>query len=205
MLLAILFAASLQPSPQVSLECANIAAIETQPVPGPGGVVGVLKVTTEDDHSKNSHQCNADYQLLLTSRAGDTPRVVDLLTSNDDYGRSLSPRLAGFSQDGKRVLGMFSEKGKHSLIMLFDYHTGDGTVQLVDVTKQFAPLMAASCSATLAVIGTTESGAIVLELNATKPCASSRRWVIDSSGSKPRPVSPNAPFLRLYTPKVSTP
>ena len=205
MLLPILLAASLLPSPQASLKCANVAAVQTEPVPGPGGVAAVLKVSTADDHSKNSHLCNADYQLLLSSGTAGAPRVVDLVTSNDDYDRSLSLRLSGFSQDGKRVLGILSEAGKHLFTMLFDYHTTDGNVQLIDITRQFAPIMPVNCSSTLAVIGTTTPGAIVLELNSAKPCASSRRWLLDSSGNKPQPLSQDAPFAHLYQPKASTP
>jgi len=205
MLLPILLAASLQPSPQVSLVCTNSAATQTQPVPGPGGVVAVLKVSTEDDHSKNSHLCNAEYQLLLISGAGGTPRVVELLTSDDDYSRGLSLRLSGFSQDGKHVFGVFSETGKHPFTMLFDYRATDGSVQLIDITKQFAPIMPAHCSSTLEVFGTTATGTIVLELHPAKQCAFSRRWLLDSSGNRPQPLSQDVPILRLYEPQPATP
>src|ERR1700737_86849 len=109
--LIILLAASLVATHQVSLECVNVAAIQTPSASSPNGLVAVLKVSSEDDHSRNSHLCNAQYQLLLSSGAGDEPHVVRLLTSNGPYNRNLFLDLSGFSGNGKRVLGMLSEDG----------------------------------------------------------------------------------------------
>jgi hypothetical protein len=49
---------------------ANIAATETLAVRGPAGASAVLKVSTAHDHSKNSHDCNADYKLVVTPATG---------------------------------------------------------------------------------------------------------------------------------------
>src|SRR5690348_17167418 len=108
MLLGIVFAGWFALAQQASLTCSNIATAQTKPVRGPGATVAVLKVSTEDDHSKDSHLCMADYKLLIT-RSSDQPQSVDLLSSDDEWGRSLSIQLSGFSNDGKRILGMFSE------------------------------------------------------------------------------------------------
>jgi hypothetical protein len=204
MLLLILLAAALAPSQQASLECANIASAQTEPVAGPAGASAVFKLTTEDDHSKNSHLCNAEYQLLISGAAG-TPHVVDVLTSNGDWGRSLSLHLSGFSQDGKRVFGIFTEGGKYPLTMVFDSHASDEIAQLIDITKQFKSIMSADCSASFEVIGTTPPGAIVLELNSAKPCGSSRRWLVDSSGKKPQPLSQGTAVSPLYNANAATP
>ena len=210
MLPLMLFAASsLVLAPQTSMKCAdtgaNIATAQTQPVRGPAGVSAVLKVSSADDHSKNAHLCNAEYQLLVMSAAGGTPTVVDLLTTDDDYYRSLSLRLDGFSKNGKRILGIFSESGKHPSTTLFDYHTADGKVQLVDVSKQFAHIAAAKCGPTFAVIGTTESGAIVVELDSPTQCASNGRWLLNSTSSKPQRLPQNASILTLYKFKADAP
>src|SRR5579863_5175565 len=102
MLPLILLAASLLPSQKAAMECAEtgaaIASAETQPAHGPSGATAVLKVSTSDDHSKDSHDCNADYKLAVTPSPGGAPVEVDFLASDGDYGRSLSLRLAGFSQ-----------------------------------------------------------------------------------------------------------
>jgi len=82
--------------------------------------------------------------------------------------------------------------------MLFDYHAGDETAQLIDITKLFKPIMTADCSATFEVIGTTPAGAIVLELNSAKPCGANPRWLVDTSGKKPQPLSRGTPVSPLY-------
>jgi hypothetical protein len=202
MLLLIFLAAALAPSQRAALECANVASAQTEPAAGPGGSSSIFKVTTEDDHSKNSHLCNAEYQLLI-SAAGGATHAVDVLTSNGDWGRPLSLRLCGFSQDGKRAFGIFTEGGKYLFTMLFDYHAGDETAQLIAITKLFKPIMTADCCATFEVIGTTPAGAIVIELNSARPCGASRRWLVDSSGKKPQPISPGTPVSPLYDAAVT--
>jgi hypothetical protein len=198
----ILLAASLLLSQQASMECvytgATIAATQTQAVRGPNGATAVLKVSTTDDASKNSHECWAEYKLVVTSTSGSTPAEVDVDTVDAEYGRSLSLRLAGFSQDGKRVLGIVAEGGKYATTLLFDYHAGDAVSQLVDLKMQFARVAPPGCSQTLEVIGTTASGAIVVESNSEKACGSSRRWLVDAAGSKARPLPPSAAILGLY-------
>lgn len=120
MVALILLAAALAGPQQVSLECVNMGAAQTPPVAGPRGVTAVLEVSTEDDHSKNSHECNAEYRLL-TSAAGGAAKPADVITSDGDWGRSLSIHLSGFSDDGKRLFGVLNEGGKYTFTMVFDY------------------------------------------------------------------------------------
>jgi hypothetical protein len=111
MLLPILFATLILPAWQASTHCvdsgADTATTQTQPLSGPGGASAVLKVSTADDHSKNSHECMAEYQLGFTPAGGGAPVYVDLIASDADYDRIISLRLYGFSQDGKTSLRNF--------------------------------------------------------------------------------------------------
>src|ERR1700739_4573160 len=92
MLPLILLVASLLPAQQASMECvdtgANIAATETQAVSGANGATAVLKVSTADDHSKNSHECNADYKLVVTPANGGAPVEAGFLALDGDCGRT---------------------------------------------------------------------------------------------------------------------
>ena len=207
MLPLILLAASLLHSQQASLECvdagANIAATETHEVRGPRGATAVLKVSSADDHSKNSHDCMAGYKLVVTPAPGGAPVEADIIASDGDYGRTLSLRLSGFSQDGKRVLGILAEGGKYPTILLFDYHEGGGPVQIIDLKMQFARVAPPGCSQTLEVSGTTASGAIVVESNSVKSCGSSRRWLVNAAGSKAQPLPQSSAILPLYELKDS--
>jgi hypothetical protein len=175
----------------------TIATVETPPVRGPNGASVVLQVSSSDDYSKDSHLCMADYKLVFTPANG-APVTVDFLAADDDYGRKLSLRLDGFSQDGKRVLGIISESTKTPYTFLVDYHTADGSVQLVDLAKLFARALNAGCEPAFGVIGTTASGAIVLELDSPKACASNGRWLVDPAGGNPRRLPQAASFLNLY-------
>lgn len=204
MLPLILIAASLLPSVQATTTCidtgASTATTQTQPVRGLAGVTAVLKVSTSDDHGKNSHECNADYQLYITPAQGGAAMIVDFLSSDGDWGRSLSLRLDGFSEDGKNIFGILSEPGRYPVTLLFDYDlTSGGTPpQLIDLEKQFAHIMSATCSSTFGVIGTTGTGAIVLELNSVRPCAATRRWMIHPAGGKPTALPQGATIVGLY-------
>lgn len=165
---------------------------------GPGGATVVVKVITTDDASKDSHDCDADYQLLFTP-AGGAPVEADIDTTDAEYGRSLSLRLAGFTRDGKRVLGIVSEGGKYPLTLLFDYHAGDAVAQLVDLNMQFARIAPPDCVQTLGVIGTTANGAVVVESNSDKACGASRRWLVDPSRAKAQPLPANIVIVGLYS------
>ncbi|MGA8537928.1 MAG: hypothetical protein WB566_00430, partial [Terriglobales bacterium] len=178
MLLPVLVAVFLLPAQAVSTPCANIATTQTQPVRGRDGVVALLKVESEDDHSKNSHDCQAEYQLFLSPGPAGAPVVVDLLTSDAAWNRNLSLRLYGFSQDGRRVFGTLAEDGKFPFTTLFDYDSAEGKVHLIDLRKKFAHIATAKCTPVFDVLGTTATGAIVVEVNSATCFVPDRRWVI---------------------------
>ncbi|HWR53012.1 MAG TPA: hypothetical protein VN428_18015 [Bryobacteraceae bacterium] len=75
-MLWLLLVASLLAPAETSMKCANVVATQTGAVRGPDGVAAVLKVYSEDDHSKDRHDCRADYQLLLLPANGGPALVV---------------------------------------------------------------------------------------------------------------------------------
>jgi hypothetical protein len=204
MLLPVLVAAFLLPAEVASMPCANLAATQTQPVRGRDGMAALLKVSSADDHSKNSHDCEAQYQLVITPTTGPAV-VVALLTSDAGWDRSLSLRLNGFSHDGQRVFGVLSEDGKFSSTTLFDYNTADGTVRLIDLKERFAHIVAAKCVATSNIIGSTTTSAIVLELHPAEPCATGGRWLLNPAGSPVQRLPQHVSFLNLYEFKDDAP
>jgi hypothetical protein len=210
-MLLILLAASMALSQQASTDCmdtgAKTATAETHALRGPDGTAAVLKVSTADDHSKNSHLCNAEYQLLLlpAGASAGAPRVVELAISDSGWGRSLSLRLDGFSGDGKHVFGILSEGGTYPLSTLFDYDIAKGAVQLVDLREQFANILDKHCSTTFAVIGNTESGTIVVETDSARPCGPRGRWLLNPAGGRAQRLTPGASFESLSQLQVSAP
>jgi hypothetical protein len=177
----------------------QIAATQTQPILGPSGVVAVLKVSTADDHGKNTHGCNAEYVLLITPADAGAPRAVTLLTSDADWNRTLSLRLDGFAHNGKRVFGVLTEGGEYPSTMLFDYDTAEAKVQLIDLKKGFAQFETASCDSTANVVGTTETGEIVMELSSAKPCTASGRWSLNPTGGSVHRLPQDVSIQSLYT------
>src|SRR5690242_14796663 len=200
MITLILFVLLLQPAQQVSVSCANkgeqAAAAETQAVRGPGGAAAVLKVSSTDDHSKNSHECMAEYQLLFTPAGTSTPVVVELTQSDAEYGRNLTLHLDGFSQDGQHVFGIFSEGGKYANSFLLDYNTTARQVQLIDLPKKFMGTI--GCGLTVSVMGTDEKGLIALELNSVNGCAPQRRVLLDPVSHRLQDRSPTTTIRSFY-------
>jgi hypothetical protein len=201
MLMTILMAAWLTPAAQISMECANVAAVETQAVAWPGSVKAVLKVSSGDDHSKNSHQCLATFELLVSSGSGEA-QVVDLTMSDDDYGRSLMLNLSGITPDGKRILGIISEGEKHPSATLFEYEIGKGPAKLIDLRAQLPVIGAEWCEARFQVMGTTEGGGVVVDVTrdetSEKPCKVVGKWVFEVSGHRPQRLREGMRVVGLY-------
>lgn len=186
--------------PSATLECTNPGAAQTGSVTGPRGVSAVLRVETEDDHSKDSHDCMADYELEIAN--GGDGRTADILSSDDEYGRRITARLYGFSQDGKRVIGIMSEGGKDAATALFDYHIDGGEARLVDLSKIFLPTITGQCSEGFDAVGTTTDGVIVVELAASKDCGGGGRWAVDTDGSEPKKISGHTKVIPFFGAKA---
>jgi len=194
-LLAVGIVAFVQP---VSVTCGSSAVTQSPAVRGPEAVTAVLKVSTEDDHAKDTHLCMADYKLEIT-RNSDKPHEADLLTSDNDWGRKISVQLSGFSHDGKQVIGMFSEDGSAPVKIVFEYNTGDDSTRLFDLRKLAAGLKPEKCLVNAQIIGTLESGAIVIALRSGKDCVRSSQWSLNSVNGPMHHLPKHAAVLQLYS------
>jgi hypothetical protein len=194
-LLAVGVVAFVQP---VSVTCGSSTVTQSQAVRGPEGVTAVLKVSTEDDHAKNTHLCMADYKLAIT-RNSDKPHETDLLSSDNDWGRKISVQLGGFSHDGKQVIGMFSEGGSAPVKVVFDYNTSDDSTRLFDLRKLAAGLKPEKCLVNAQIMGTLESGAIVIQLRSRKDCVRSSQWSLNSVNGPMHHIPKHAAVLQLYS------
>lgn len=174
------------------MECvdtgATAASVQTQLIRGPAGVAAVLKASSADDHSKNSHECMAEYHLLITPAGTGEQSSLDILSSDGDYGRSIVLRLDGFSPDGKHVFGLVTEGGKFPLTILFDYDTARGGVQIIDLNKLLAHSSARKCSTAIDITGIAPGGGLVLESSPDQQCGAMRRWLLDSTKSQLQPL-----------------
>jgi hypothetical protein len=201
MLAAIIIGLLLAPQKVATLECTNIATVETQPVEGPDGRSAVLKVSTEDNHSKNEHLCSAHFELLVGPRAASG--TVELGTFEAEYGRSLTLQLAGFSQDGERILGIITEGGKYPSAALFDYQIGLGPPKLIDLRPQLTFMFGRVCDARYSIIGITARGEIVVKVAGDEkgpaPCKGAE-WVFDEQKQRPYQRGVRLRVIELYKP-----
>jgi hypothetical protein len=200
---ALIWLAALRGMYGQSIDCANDVTTESRSRTGPGGVVAVLKVHSEDDHGKNSHQCEANYTLQITlpdgrdGAAGLIP-PVGFTSSVAEWGRRLSVHLDGFSNDGQHIFGVISEGGTYSFVQVFDFKR-EGSSVGIPIQQGLPHLRAANCGTSFAVAGTTTAGEIVLEPNTADRCRIAHRWLLNKAGQL-RDFAKNDSFMPLYTP-----
>jgi hypothetical protein len=199
MLLNLFFAGWFAVAQQALTTCGNSTVAKTQPVHGPAETVAILKVSSEDDRAKDTHLCMADYQLSITTTSESKPQSIELLTSDNDWGRPLSIQLSGFSHDGKRILGILSEGGASPVKQVFDYNSDDGIVRLFDLTRVAAQRAPTKCLSTAAITGTSDDGGILVRLNLGRDCTHSSLWIMNSESGPLQPLRKRAAVQELYT------
>ncbi|HEX5230523.1 MAG TPA: hypothetical protein VFW44_22585 [Bryobacteraceae bacterium] len=198
MLRLLLLIATAAYAQQTSTPCSNTALAQTETVHGPLGASTALKVTSADDASKNTHDCMADYVLVVHGAKTGEPELVKLLSSDGNWGRRLVLHIDGFTKDGSRIFGILAEDGRFAFTTLFEYRTKTGKVRLTDLRRASTALAAAKCGAGLAVAGTTKGGAIVLRPDTTDPCADSYRWRLNPSTGDIRQLPDPGSIIGLY-------
>lgn len=194
LLLAVGLVAFVQPT---SVKCGGSAVAQTQTVNGPDSSTAVLKVSTEDDHAKDTHLCMADYKLEVVHNS-DKPHAAQLLSSDNDWGRKISIQLGGFSSDGKKIVGMFSEGGASPTQQVFEYNTEDDSTRLFDLRRLAAGLKPEKCLINAQILGTLHDGAIVIELRSGKDCLHSSDWLLHSVNGPMQRLHNHADVQALY-------
>lgn len=196
----------------VVLTCGVGVNGQTAAVRSSAGFTVVLTMSGDDDHSRNSHQCEAEFSLNITRPDG-TSLAFKFFSSDDRWDRPLAFRVEGFSPDGKHVFIFISE----------DSYPADITVGQYDITASpppggwlnevkgamlaapFTRRLSRNCAATLHIIGTTPVGYIVLGTEAKDGCASVERWQLTHNkrvmrGNLPAEVANNhSAHLPLHT------
>jgi hypothetical protein len=140
----------------------------------------------------------ADYKLEIM-HASDQPHAAELLSSDNDWGRKISIQLGGFSQDGKKIVGMFSEDGSSPTQQVFEYNTDDESIRLFDLRRLAANLKPERCLINAQLVGTLESGAIVIQLRSGKNCVRSGEWMLNSVNGPLQHLPRHASVQALYS------
>ena len=210
MLSVLLFSAVRQDVPNsssASMVCSTApeSKVQTSGVHGPDGSVFALAIASDDDHSKNSHQCKSAYSLLVTL-SGEPARSIDLgFGTVDRYGRRLEIRAEGFSPDGDRFFGLACESnvlvkgepGKKSYrgadATLIDYQIPSLQASIFDLSP-LIPYTLGCGSDVIQVLGVTSNGEPVLALKDGKLI---RKWAIEPESKNVWQLSKDMSFLPL--------
>src|ERR1039457_1751276 len=171
-----------QPSNDV-LTCGVGVKGQTAAVRSSAGFTVVLTMSADDDHSKNSHQCEVEFSLNIIRPDG-TSSASKFFSSDDQWDRPLAFRLEGFAPDGKHVFIFISEGSYPAEITVGEYDITSSLppggwlneVRGAMLGAPFTRRLSRNCAATLHIIGTTPVGYIVLGTEAKEGCASVERW-----------------------------
>ena len=194
---------------QASLLCSagSNNKAQTSGIRGPDGRIFVLAITSDDDHSKDSHQCESAYSLLVTL-PGEPVHTVSLGGGTvDRHGRRIEIRAEGFSPDGGRFFGLAcengvavtSESGKKPYqrrgvnATLIEYQIGSGQISTFALSR-LIPYPLGCGAEVVRVVGVTATGEAVLVLNGEK---SAHRWAIHPESKYVRPFPKDMIFLPL--------
>jgi hypothetical protein len=183
------------PQRQIGYVCGNRDG-QTESLRSAAGFGAFLSMQSEDDHGKNSHECQADYSLHIIRPQGsriDGPSAFAFSSSIAEWNRPLTFRIDGFSPDGKRVFIFIKEGGQYSSIYTteFDMVTGS-SLRDEGADPSFLKKLGPACAATLHIAGTAPSGQIVLQTTPGNGCTRTESWQLNagrrmkkSSGTKP--------------------
>jgi hypothetical protein len=201
-----------QAQPSDVLTCGVGVKGETAAVRSSAGFTVVLTMSADDDHSKNSHQCEAEFSLNIIRPDG-ASSAFKFLSSVDQWDRPLAFRVEGFSPDGKHVFIFISEGSYPADITVGEYDITTSPppggwlneVKGAMLAAPFTRRLSRNCAATLHIIGTTPVGYIVLGTEEKDGCASVERWQLTHNkrvirGNLPADVANNHPaHLPLHT------
>jgi hypothetical protein len=93
---------------------------------------------------------------------------------------------------------MFSEGSANPVQQVFDYNTDDGNVRSFDLRKLAAHATPTKCLSHAQIVGTVESGGIVIQLKSGKYCENSSRWILNSASGPLQHLSKSASVQDLY-------
>jgi hypothetical protein len=180
---ALLLTLFLQPSQMKSFTCTalvnGVQDAQTTPLRSAAGLTVVLKMHSEDDQGKNTHLCETSYSLQISKAKDEAAAPIQdrRLSADDEWGRPVTFRIDGFSEDGSRVFIFISEGRYPAWIEAMEYDMRSGsTLNVISLDRHFTHRLSPACVSTLHVSGTTLTGFIVLASSAKEGCTRADSW-----------------------------
>jgi hypothetical protein len=177
-ILPILFVAlGFQPAARQAVQCRNAVDAATPALQSRSGYTVQLKVHTEDDHLKDSHACQSDYELQVTRPDGTKLAGQFLIGVDGAWGRNMKFSVEGFSADGKQAFALLDDPSiTHNALMIFFYDMTTSRSTSVILPEEFQHRLGQSCAETLHVSGTALSGNPILTAEKSTACAETGSW-----------------------------
>jgi hypothetical protein len=174
---ALILGFGVQSGSYVALSCANFVDARTGLLRTSAGFTVALTVHGEDDHGKNTHLCQADYNLEVTSPDGNVEAAPsNLWSSDDEWNRPIIARIAGFNAAGNLAYILIVEGGKFPSVTAIEYDMKSHNQRNVYPDPAFVRSIAPQCRATLRIAGTLPNGRMVLATSARQGCAREELW-----------------------------
>jgi hypothetical protein len=168
--------AAVQSSGPGGLTC-GVRDAQTAPLRSSAGFTAMLKMHSEDDHSQNSHLCEADYSLQISRPDGSANLPFDVLGDDDDWDRPIAFRIDGFSRDGHHVFVVILDGAYPGSIYTMDYDMSSGSrSREVSLDRHFTRRLSLACAATLHIAGISPKGLMVLGSSAKDGCPRGELW-----------------------------
>jgi hypothetical protein len=175
LLMLFLQPAAVQSSGPGGLTC-GVRDAQTAPLRSSAGFTAMLKMHSEDDHSKNSHLCEADYSLQISRPDGSANPPFGFFGDDDDWERPIAFRIDGSSRDGHHVFVVILDTAYPGSIYMMDYDMSLGSISReVSLDRHFTRHLSRACAATLHIAGISPKGLMVLGSSAKDGCHT-RPW-----------------------------
>ncbi len=162
-------------SRQASVRCGNNVDQQTAAVRSADGVAVALRFHSEDDHGKNTHLCQSEYELQIVRPDGSASGTGWNDLSDGEWDRAITFGMEGFTADGQRAFARVSEGGRSLTleVLVYDLHThSDDAFSLdSDFLKKLGP-----CVQALHVEGLTSQGEVVVGTGPGGACGLRQRW-----------------------------
>ncbi len=167
-----------------SVRCANGLFEQTPAVKNNQGFAVSFRLQSGDDHGKNTHGCETEYEMQIAVPGGST-RETGWDNGNDaEWERSLAFDVEGFSANGERAVALIKEGGRFPMyeVLVYEVHMQEHYAYSLD--DRFLKSLGATCAQALQVTGMTAHGEIVLGTGDGRSCVNSRVWRITANLSK---------------------
>jgi hypothetical protein len=166
-----------------STRCENTQYKQTDAVQNASGVRVVLRMHTDDDHTKQLHWCASEYELLIMRSGGIAIKTGWNNGNEAEWERPIDFRVEGFSDDDQRAVTLVREGGRDPMVEVLVFGLGERTAGSdadYTLSSRFLRSLGMACVASLEVKGLTKDGQVVIATNPEAGCNGQMTWKISS-------------------------